>query len=84
MYYNFIGLLVGALYCTAPQGRIGGIELIKLGQTHDIYDKKSTMVHPPKTGKKYGYQPVTFTPLCQVMFKNIDYILCYYIIYASM
>ncbi len=68
IYYGFIGLLVGALYCTAPQGRIGGIEIIKLGQSLDIYEKRSTMVHPPKTGKKYGYQPVNFTPFCLVIF----------------
>jgi hypothetical protein len=68
IYYDFIGLLVGALYCTAPQGRIGGIEIKKLAQTHDIYNKKSTMVYPPKTGKKYGYQPVIFTPFCLVIF----------------
>jgi hypothetical protein len=68
IYYGFIGLLVGALYCTAPQGRIGGIEIIKLGQSLDIYEKRSTMVYPPKTGKKYGYQPVNFTPLCLVIF----------------
>ena len=68
IYYDFIGLLVGALYCTAPQGRIGGIEILKLGQSLDIYNKKSTMVYPPKTGKKYGYQPVIFTSFCLVIF----------------
>ena len=68
IYYGFIGLLVGALYCTATQGRIGGIEIIKLGQSLDIYEKRSTMVYPPKTGKKYGYQPVNFTPFCLVIF----------------
>ena len=39
IYYQCIGLLVGALYCTAPQGRIGGIEVMKLGQAHEIFQK---------------------------------------------
>ena len=69
MYYECIGLLVGALYCTAPQGRIGGIRLVQLGQAPEIFQKGSTMVRPSKTGDKYGYQPVIFAPFCLVIFK---------------
>jgi hypothetical protein len=72
LYYDFIGLLTGALYCTAPQGRIGGIESIQLGQTREIFQTGATMVPPSKTAEKYAYQPCVFSPFCQVyIFYNL-------------
>ena len=72
LYYDFIGLLTGALYCTAPQGRIGGIESIQLGQTREIFETGATMVSPSKTAEKYAYQPCVFSPFCQVyIFYNL-------------
>lgn len=62
-YYEVIGLVVGAMYACAPQGRINGIITLRLGQALDIYTDGLTMTTEFKTQEYYGFQPVLFPPL---------------------
>ena len=63
-YNATIGVVFAAMYCS-PQGRIGEIKTLKLGQVKDVYQSSSSILTAAdfKTSSKYGYQPILFPPL---------------------
>jgi len=62
-YNATIGVVFAAMYCS-PQGRIGEIKTLKLGQVTDVYQSSSSILTADfKTSSKYGYQPILFPPL---------------------
>jgi hypothetical protein len=58
-----IGVIFAAMYCS-PQGRNGGLKVLKLGQVNEVYKSTSTILTGNfKTSAKFGYQPILFPPL---------------------
>jgi hypothetical protein len=62
-YNETVGLIMAAMYCS-PQGRIGGLKDLKLGQVVELYEGSSTLLTDEfKTSARFGYQPILFPPL---------------------
>jgi len=54
---------MASMYCS-PQGRIGGLKDLKLGQVVELYEGSSTLLTTEfKTSAKFHYQPVLFPAL---------------------
>jgi len=54
---------MASMYCS-PQGRIGGLKDLKLGQVAEVYEGTSSLMTDEfKTKAKFGYQPILFPPL---------------------
>ena len=62
-YNETVGLFMASMYCS-PQGRIGGLKDLKLGQVAEVYEGTSSLMTDEfKTKAKFGYQPILFPPL---------------------
>ena len=61
-YDDYLSLLFAHLYCTVPQGRVGGLSSIKLDQFAEFQNKGLAMTDQFKTRAKYGLQAVVINP----------------------
>jgi hypothetical protein len=58
-YKKFLGLLGSSLYMFSPQGRVQGIEDVRVSQLTQLLDEGFAQTSKFKTSEKWGYQPVT-------------------------
>jgi hypothetical protein len=62
-YYRFMQILYASLYVYSPQGRISGIESMKLRQVDEMLQNGCALSTKFKTNSTFGYQPVTTSKL---------------------
>ena len=58
-FREFMKLLYASLYTSYGQGRLGGIQSLKFGQSVELLNKRTTSTTQFKTYSKYGFQFVT-------------------------
>jgi hypothetical protein len=58
-YKKFLGLLGSSFYMFSPQGRVQGIEDVKMSQLSQLLNEGFAQTSKFKTSAKWGYQPVT-------------------------
>lgn len=59
IFLSFMGLLGASLYSFSPQGRISGIEDMKMSQVSSLFEDGYAESTVFKTKGSYGFQPVT-------------------------
>jgi hypothetical protein len=62
-YNRFMQVLYAAMYVYSPQGRISGIESMKVKQGYEILQTGCAFSTNFKTNSTFGYQPVTSSKL---------------------
>lgn len=72
-YKKFLGLLGASFYMFSPQGRVQGIEDVRMSQLTQLLHEGFAQTSKFKTSAKWGYQPVTTSLVRMLLITSHQY-----------
>jgi hypothetical protein len=66
-YKTFMSIMYAALYALSAQGRVGGLKSLQVKHADELIHEGFVLTTEFKTRSKYGYQPVTTSPMSNKM-----------------